>query len=188
MYERLLKQTERYLENRKEVTVPVKQVWEVMVKLGKTEGFTVPSLIADFECLLEGDHRFEFVSDQNPQRSHKPDLEEFLEHDEFEKLGFVNNQKVRLRRLKGRADEGEEESFDALDRAISLEELHEDLGDTSLLDGDTAASSRDRGETATSVIRAGRTKDSVGKASKKKGGKVVSKIVKKKPSAKKGKK
>lgn len=63
MYERLLKQTERYLGSQKDVLVPVKQVWNAMVKEGKLNNFVVPSLMADFECLLEGDKRFEFVTD-----------------------------------------------------------------------------------------------------------------------------
>jgi hypothetical protein len=64
MYERLLKQTERYLGNRKEIVVPVKQVWDAMVKEGKAGNFAVPPLMADFECLLEGDKRFEFVNEK----------------------------------------------------------------------------------------------------------------------------
>ena len=64
MYERLLKQTERYLGNQEEIVVPVQAVWSAMVKEGKANNFAVPSLMADFECLLEGDKRFEFVSEK----------------------------------------------------------------------------------------------------------------------------
>lgn len=191
MYERLLKQTERYLEGRKEVVVPIKQVWEAMMKQGKTENFTVPSLMADFECLLEGDHRFEFISESASKVHGQPDFEEFLEHDELEKLGFVNDQKVKLRRASFRPRESDEESFDALDAAISLEELDENLGDTSLLDSDSITSNRSRGESAPPTSDAGRTKRPAAKAPKvvrTKAPTTPKKNLGKKPSAKKGKK
>ncbi len=191
MYDRLLKQTERYLEGRKEVVVPVKQVWEAMIKLGKAENFTVPSLMADFECLLEGDHRFEFVLESGSRMRGSPDLEELLEHDELEKFGFVNDQKVKLRRLSSRSKDSEEESFDALDAAISIEELDETLGDTSLLDSDSITSHRSRGGLPPSASGAGRTKGSVAKAPKAvrtKAAMPPKQKPAKKPSPKKGKK
>ena len=127
MYERLLKQTERYLGNRKEIVVPVKQVWDAMVKEGKANNFTVPSLMADFECLLEGDKRFEFVNEKKPSARLDPYSDDFLEHDEMEKLGFSDNQKMKLRRIPLPVSDDDVESVDALDAAISMEELGDEF-------------------------------------------------------------
>ena len=98
MYERLLKETERYLEHRKEIVVPVKQVWDAMIKQGRSSSFTVPTGMADFECLLEGDRRFEFVIEKNVVGAKSADGNDSFEHEEMEKLGFSDNQKVKLRR------------------------------------------------------------------------------------------
>ena len=143
MYERLLKQTERYLGSRHEVVVPVKQVWDAMVKEGKANKFAVPSLMADFECLLEGDRRFEFVTDNGRPDPFDPSSEDFLEHDEMEKLGFSGDQKVKLRRVRLPDSEDEPESVDALDAAVPLEELDEDLSDSSLYDSGSADAARE---------------------------------------------
>jgi len=133
MYERLLGETERYLERRREIVVPVKQVWAAMIKEGRTGSFAVPSLMADFECLLEGDKRFEFVVEKNASRAVIPQGENFFEHEEMEKLGFSEDQKVKLRRIPlSPADD--EETGDALDAAISLEDLDKEIEDQSLLD------------------------------------------------------
>ena len=134
MYERLLKETERYLEHRREIIVPVKQVWDAMVKQGKSGSFTVPSLMADFECLLEGDRRFELVTEKNVAAAISAGGNDLFEHEEMEKLGFTDDQRVKLRRIPlPRSDDDEE--GDPLDSAISFEDLDTELTDTSLLDG-----------------------------------------------------
>ncbi|HTR82533.1 MAG TPA: hypothetical protein VMM58_12965, partial [Bacteroidota bacterium] len=143
MYEQLLKQAERYLGTRSEVFVSVKQLWDVMVKEGKAHNFAVPSLMADFECLLDGDKRFEFVADKNPRSRRDLDFDELAEYDDLEKLGFMNNQKVKLRRIPLPSTEIEEESFDALDRAISMEDLDENFTGSSLLDDDPFSGGRE---------------------------------------------
>ena len=142
MYERLLKQTERYLENRNEAAVPVKQLWDAMVKEGAKRDFPIPPLMADFECLLEGDKRFEFVADAIPRTGKNRDVEELLEHEELEKLGFLNPQNVRLRRSALLSFDLEEESHDALDAAVSFEDLGENFPDSSLLDADSVQKNR----------------------------------------------
>jgi hypothetical protein len=142
MYERLLKQTERYLGNQKEILVPVKQVWNAMVKEGKVNNFAVPSLMADFECLLEGDRRFEFVNETKPSARLDPYSDDFLEHDEMEKLGFSGDQKMKLRRIPLPVSDDEAESVDALDAAISMEELGEEFTDSGFFDGGAASAKR----------------------------------------------
>jgi hypothetical protein len=189
MYERLLKQTERYLGNRKEIVVPVKQVWDAMVKEGKVNNFAVPSLMADFECLLEGDKRFEFVNEEKSSAHLDPYSDDFLENDEMEKLGFSDNQKMKLRRIPLPVSDDDTESVDALDVAISMEELGEEIEDSSLFDNGSASATREM-----------KSSHSVSQMEKKKPGKVVSgkpqkksgkpptKLSKRKPLAKKRKK
>ena len=133
MYERLLKETERYLERRPEIVVPIKRVWDTMVKEGKSGNFPVPSLLADFECLLEGDKRFEFMAEKKRGRAFDDDREDSLERDDLEKLGFADGQLVKLRRIRIAVVE-DDEIVDALDAAISLNDLDEDLAAPALFD------------------------------------------------------
>ena len=158
MYERLLKETERYLERRKEIVVPVKQVWDAMIKQGKSSSFTVPTLMADFECLLEGDRRFEFVMEKNAVGAMSTDGNDFFEQEEMEKLGFSDGQKVKLRRI--RLQTAEDEEGDPLDSAISLEDLDTELADTSLLDGGPATANRSTAKSRVIVPRLEKGKSS----------------------------
>lgn len=151
MYERLLKETERYLEHRKKTVVPVKQVWDAMIKQGKSSSFAVPTLMADFECLLEGDRRFEFVIEKNAVGAMSADGNNFFEHEEMEKLGFSDDQRVKLRRIPLPTTEDEE--GDPLDSAISLEDLDKELADTSLLDGGPATATRSTSKSAANISR-----------------------------------
>ena len=156
MYERLLKETERYLEHRKEIIVPVKKLWDVMIKQGKSGNFTVPALMADFECLLEGDRRFEFVIEKNTVGAGAAGGVDFFEHEEMEKLGFSDDQKVKLRRIP--LPRREDEDGDPLDSAISLEDLAMDLADTSLLDGGSDSAPRSTSKSSVNISRPGKGK------------------------------
>jgi hypothetical protein len=158
MYERLLKETERYLEHRKEIVVPVKKVWDAMIKQGKSSSFTVPTLMADFECLLEGDRRFEFVIEKDAVGAMRAGGNDFFEHEEMEKLGFSDDQRVKLRRMPLRSAEDEE--GDPLDTAISLEDLDAELADTSLLDGGPAPATRSTSKSTSTISRFERGKPS----------------------------
>lgn len=158
MYERLLRETERYLEHRREIVVPVKQVWDAMIKQGKLSSFTVPTLMADFECLLEGDRRFEFIIEKNAVGAMGVDGNNFFEHEEMEKLGFSDDQRVKLRRIP--LSTAEDEEGDPLDSAISLEDLDKEPADTSLLDGGTAPGTRSTSKSAAKIPRSERGKSS----------------------------
>lgn len=189
MYERLLKETEQYLEHRGEIIVPVKQVWGAMIKQGKASGFAVPSLMADFECLLEGDRRFEFVVEKDTVGAMSADGNDFFEHEEMEKLGFSDIQRVKLRRIP--FPTADDEEGDPLDSAISLDDLDRELADTSLLDGGPAPTTRSASKSASSISRSEKGKSSRtpshGQKRKKTAG-GARKMVAKKPSPKKRKK
>jgi hypothetical protein len=189
MYERLLKQTERYLENRTESAVSVKQLWDAMVKEGTKRDFAVPSLMADFECLLEGDKRFEFVAEGHPRGGENPGLEELLEHEELEKLGFLSSQRVRLRRTSLLSLEtDDEELHDALDAAVSLEDLGDNFPDTSLFDGDSAEKAPSRREPVSRTPKRVSSESGGRRATGGNIAKPTKKVAPKKPSAKKRKK
>jgi hypothetical protein len=158
MYERLLKETERYLEHRKEIVVPVKQVWDAMIKQGRSSSFTVPTLMADFECLLEGDRRFEFVIEKNAAGAMSAVGNNFFEHEEMEKLGFSDDQRVKLRRIP--LPTAEDEEGDPSDSAISLEDLDKELADTSLLDGGSAPATRSTSKSIANISRTEKGKSS----------------------------
>jgi len=187
MYERLLKQTERYLGNQKEIVVPVKQVWNAMVKEGKAGNFAVPPLMADFECLLEGDKRFEFVSETKPSGHLDPYSDDFLEHDEMKELGFSDNQKMKLRRIPLPSSDDDAESVDALDAAISMEELGDELVDSEFFEGSAPATRGTPNAQPASQSMKNGLKGSSGKPAKK-SGKPSKKLSKRTASVKKRKK
>ena len=110
MYERCLNEAERVLGARREVLVPVKVIWEEVVKEGKREGFEVASL-ADFTAMLEGDRRFEIIPAHKESDEQEELLtEEGVEEGVMESLGFFPEDRVRLRTLAGAKKVVEKES------------------------------------------------------------------------------
>ncbi|HWP82686.1 MAG TPA: hypothetical protein VNN76_08530 [Bacteroidota bacterium] len=102
MYERCLNEAERILAMDKDVIVPVKKVWQEVVKQGKGQGFEVPSL-ADFETMLEADPRFEFMPSQRELFEEEDGLSEeerAEEEAEMERLGFYSGDRIKLKRVE----------------------------------------------------------------------------------------
>ncbi len=133
MYERLLSETQHYLERNKDDLIRVKELWKFVSAEGKKSNFAVPSL-TDFSCLLDGDKRFEFVALTRRTAASKGDFEEdLLEHEELGKLGFKEDQYIRLRKLQldddEEMDDGEEAKFVPLDDDIALEENQDEFED-----------------------------------------------------------
>jgi len=97
VYERCLNEAELILSIRQEPVVPVRQVWEEIVKRSKTKGFEVASL-SDFSAMLEGDNRFQLVPVQvkiQEEEEIVPDVD--LEDSDMEHLGFFSEDSVKLR-------------------------------------------------------------------------------------------
>lgn len=125
MYERLLTETEKYLEKRKEPGLPVLELWDAMVESSEELKFEMPETIGDFECLIEADKRFIFSTGVSDEEEPKDDLdvgeeegeyevgEDFFDVEEMEKIGFNQNQIVSLRKnqKKRPADDEETVSF-----------------------------------------------------------------------------
>jgi hypothetical protein len=97
VYERCLNEAELILSARQEPMVPVRQVWEEIVKRSKTKGFEVASL-SDFSAMLEGDNRFQLVPAQikiHDEDDVVPDVD--MEDSDMEHLGFFSEDSVKLR-------------------------------------------------------------------------------------------
>ncbi|MDE3057939.1 MAG: hypothetical protein KGJ59_08280 [Bacteroidota bacterium] len=130
MYERLLSEAQHYLEQKKDDLVRVRTLWKIISEKAKKNNFVVPSL-TDFACLLDGDKRFEFVALARGAAVSEGDLEEdVLEHEELGKLGFREEQYVRLRRPRLDDDEDEMSSEETLpivpvDDDVPVDESHD---------------------------------------------------------------
>jgi hypothetical protein len=97
VYERSLNEAELILSTQKIPLIPVREVWEEVLKRSKTEGYEVASL-PDFSAMLEGDRRFQIIPAQNKNQE-EPDAsaDSELADDEMENLGFFSEDRVRLR-------------------------------------------------------------------------------------------
>ncbi len=109
MYERLLNETEKYLEKGRDKDHSILALWDAMVEASEEIKFEMPETIGDFECLIEADKRFIFSTgtmDEEPdddidigeEEGEYEVGEDFFEVEEMEKIGFNQNQIVKLRK------------------------------------------------------------------------------------------
>ncbi len=100
MFERCLNEAERVLGAHREGIIPVKELWEEVVKEGKRCRYEVSSL-ADFTALLEGDRRFVIIPANQESDEEPDDLSVSAEEEArgMESLGFYPEDRVRLRTL-----------------------------------------------------------------------------------------
>lgn len=101
VYERCLLEAERILAADKDIIVPVKKVWSIVVRQGQSQSFEVPAL-ADFTALLEASPTFEFMAahegvldDMDDERPEELSVEE----QELERMGFYAGDRVKLKRI-----------------------------------------------------------------------------------------
>ncbi|KAB2922372.1 MAG: hypothetical protein F9K22_11735 [Bacteroidetes bacterium] len=120
MYERLLTEAERFLEEQKPKEVPILEMWDAMLERSEEGAFDMPENIGDFECLLEADKRFVFVNTKAPQEMADIDIgeeegeyevgEDFFAVEEIEKLGFNEHQSIGLKKYaKTRSDDDDDD-------------------------------------------------------------------------------
>ena len=110
MYEKLLAESEKYIETLPVKEVPILEMWDAMMERSESENFEMPDTIGDFECLLEADKRFIFVQKITEDEIDDVDLgeeegeyevgEDFFEVEEMEKLGFNQHQIVGLKKYE----------------------------------------------------------------------------------------
>lgn len=101
MYERCLLEAERILAADKDIIVPVKKVWNLVVRESRSQNFEVPAL-ADFTALLEAHPTFEFMAAHNgvleDMEEERPE-EMSAEQQELERMGFYAGDRVKLKRV-----------------------------------------------------------------------------------------
>ncbi len=97
MYEKSLNEAELVLRREREHLLPVRTVWEEVVKRSKLGGFEVAAL-ADFSAMLEGDRRFQIIPARMEGEEPDEDLSAGDGTDEAEMghLGFFPEDRVRL--------------------------------------------------------------------------------------------
>jgi hypothetical protein len=110
MYEKLLAESEKFIETLPVKEVPILEMWDAMMERSETENFEMPDTIGDFECLLEADKRFIFIKKITEDEIDDVDLgeeegeyevgEDFFEVEEMEKLGFNQHQIVGLKKFE----------------------------------------------------------------------------------------
>jgi hypothetical protein len=97
MYEKSLNEAEAILRKEKDRLLPVRTLWEEVVRKSRTDGFEVADL-ADFGALMEGDQRFQLVP--APVKVEvEPDIQEDAApaEEELEQFGLFVNDRVKLR-------------------------------------------------------------------------------------------
>jgi len=101
VYERSLLEAERILAADKDIIVPVKKLWNFVVREGRIQNFEVPAL-ADFTALLEASPTFEFMGAHNgvldDMEEERPE-ELSDEEQELERMGFYAGDRVKLKRI-----------------------------------------------------------------------------------------
>ncbi|MEE9224735.1 MAG: hypothetical protein V3U68_00875 [Bacteroidota bacterium] len=100
MYEHILEETGRLLEQDQDVIVPVKKVWRQVRQIAEDNDWRMPSL-AEFTSILMQDDRFEFMPEQESiDEEELPDEEREEEEVEAERFGFYAGQRVKLARIQ----------------------------------------------------------------------------------------
>lgn len=110
MYEKLLSETEKFIESQKLKEVPILEVWGAMAERSEELKFDMPENLGDFEFLLEADKRFIFIKPKMDEEIEDVDLgeeegeyevgEDFFEVEKMEKLGFNQDQIVGLKKYE----------------------------------------------------------------------------------------
>lgn len=127
MYEKLLSEAEKILEEQKEKALPILEMWDAMMERSEQLKFEMPENIGDFECLLEADKRFVFTENKIVEEVDDLDIgeeeegeyevgEEFFAVEEIEKLGFNQHQIVSLKKYEKKKISDEDDDDDIIVR------------------------------------------------------------------------
>ncbi len=110
MYEKLLSETEKFIESQKQKEIPILDVWGAMADRAEELKFVMPENLGDFEFLLEADKRFIFIKPKQDEEIGEVDLgeeegeyevgEDFFEVEKMEKLGFNQDQIISLKKYE----------------------------------------------------------------------------------------
>lgn len=130
MYEKLLSETEKFIESQKLKEVPILEVWGAMAERAEEVKFDMPENLGDFEFLLEADKRFVFIKAKLDEEIEDVDLgeeegeyevgEDFFEVEKMEKLGFNQDQIVGLKKYeKKKSIDEDDDDTSKSSRAVS---------------------------------------------------------------------
>lgn len=122
MYEKLLSETEKFIETQKKKEIPILEIWSAMAERAEGLKFEMPENLGDFEFLLEADKRFIFIKPTLEEDIVDVDLgeeegeyevgEDFFEVEKIEKIGFNQDQIVGLKKYekKSNSDDDDDDS------------------------------------------------------------------------------
>lgn len=101
MYNHILDEAERLLEQDEDVIVAVKKLWVHVRQTAEDNDWQMPSL-AEFTTLLMQDDRFEFMPEQESidEEEDFPEEDREEEESEAERFGFYSGQRVKLARIQ----------------------------------------------------------------------------------------
>lgn len=101
MYDHILDEAERILEQDPDIIVPVKKIWVEVRQIAEDNDWLMPTL-TEFSSLLMQDDRFEFLPDQESMGmvEELADDERVDEEMEVERFGFYGGQRVKLARVQ----------------------------------------------------------------------------------------
>ncbi len=101
MYEHILDEAERLLEQDEDVIVPVKKIWVQVRQIAEDNDWQMPSF-TEFTSLLMEDDRFEFISEGESTDVGEDLTEEGLDEEELEAehIGFYAGHRVKLARIQ----------------------------------------------------------------------------------------
>jgi hypothetical protein len=130
MYEKLLSETEKFIDAQKLKEVPILEVWGAMAERAEELKFDMPENLGDFEFLLEADKRFIFIKPKLEEDIEDVDLgeeegeyevgEDFFEVEKMEKLGFNQDQIVGLKKYeKKKASDDDDDDSSKTSRPIA---------------------------------------------------------------------
>jgi hypothetical protein len=123
MYEKLLLETEKFIEAQKLKEVPILEIWGAMAERAEALKFDMPENLGDFEFLLEADKRFVFIKPKIDEEIEDVDLgeeegeyevgEDFFEVEKIEKLGFNQDQIVSLKKYEKKKSTDDDDDDDS---------------------------------------------------------------------------
>ncbi|HAP37061.1 MAG TPA: hypothetical protein DCQ28_14460 [Bacteroidetes bacterium] len=123
MYEKLLSETEKFIEAQKQKEIPILEVWGAMAERAEELKFVMPENLGDFEFLLEADKRFIFIKPKVDEEIEDVDLgeeegeyevgEDFFEVEKMEKLGFNQDQIISLKKYEKKKSSDDDDDVSA---------------------------------------------------------------------------
>ncbi|MEK7818734.1 MAG: hypothetical protein AAB255_02955 [Bacteroidota bacterium] len=95
MYDTLVNEAAKVLNFYKK-GIEIGYLWKILIEEGKRKNFAVPEYLSDFVLLIEGDKRFNLVSEEDEDNISYDSIDDPFEKDERKKLNLSELQIVKL--------------------------------------------------------------------------------------------